>query len=423
MGAQRFTAVAVVLVVAAAVAGCLASTDFDEPITMRVVLADDWAGAPAVREVIDEFERDAEGRILVELEGVPFSQIADRVAADRDLGRPYDLAHWHAFAAAASGLAEPVDDLWEAAGLDPDAYLPGALDGVTWDGQRYGVPLDTNALVLLVNLEVLRAAGFDLDDLATPEGFREVAGGVVAAGVVDHALTVSTSTWAAYGWIQAHGGDLLAAGSHPPTFTFEDPGVVAALELLGELVDEELAPRPRAMALAPDAIGAFAQGEVAMHATGSWDLTFRDRAASVAVEQLAVVRLPQADPARPRTVLGGSSLFVPVDTPHRQLAFDLAMRLTDDEVALRLASEEGRLPARRELLSDARFVQDPLLAAVVAELDHARLMPLIAYPDAQAAFAEGVEDVVTGRSPAAEVLATVQRTATAGVRPDAGPDG
>lgn len=423
MGGQRLAAVAVVLAVAAAVAGCLASADLDEPVTLRVVLADDWVSAPVVREVVDEFEAEADGQLVVELEGMPFSQIADRIAADQDLGRPPDLAHWHAFAAAAAGLAEPIDDLWEAAGLEPDAYLPGALDSVTWNGQRYGLPLDTNALVLLVNLEVLRAAGFDLDDLATPESFREVAAGVVAAGVVEHALSVSTSTWATYGWIQAHGGDLLASDSHPPEFTFEDPAVAAALELLRDLIEEELAPRPFAMSLAPDAIGAFAQGEVAMHATGSWDLTFRDRAAAVAVDQLAVVRLPQADPARPRTVLGGSSLFVPVDTPHRQLAFDLALRLTDDEVALRLATEEGRLPARSELLDDERLVQDPLLAAVIAELDHARVMPLIAYPEAQAAFAEGVEDVLSGRSSAAETLAAVQRTAMAGADPAADSDG
>ncbi len=421
MGGQRLAAIVLAAVVAVALTGCLASADLDEPITMRVVLADDWASAPVVREVIQEFERDADQQVVVDLEGVPFSQIADRVAADQDLGRPHDLAQWHAFAAAAAGLAEPVDDLWQAAGLQPAAYLPGALESVTWDGRRYGVPLDTNALVLLVNLEVLRAAGFDLDDLSTPGRFREVAAGVVDAGVVEYALTVSASTWAAYGWIQAHGGDLLETGSDPPGFTFEDPGVVAALELLRDLVDRELAPRPFAMSLAPDAIGMFAQGEVAMHATGSWDLTFRDRAAAVSVEQVGVVRLPQADPARPRTVLGGSSLFLPVGTPNRELAFDLALRLTRDEVALRLASEEGRLPARRELLDDARFGQDRLLAAVVAELDHARVMPLIAYPHAQAAFTEGLADVISGRSPAAEALASVQRTATAGSA--AGSDG
>lgn len=415
MSGWRFAAIVVAVVVAVVATGCLAPADLDEPVTMRVVLADDWAGAPAVREVIEAFERDADQRVVVDLEGVPFSQIADRVAADRDLGRPHDLAQWHAFAAAAAGLAEPIDDLWEVGGLEPDAYLPGALESVTWDGRRYGVPLDTNALVLLVNLEVLRAAGFDLDDLATPDRFLEVAEGVVAAGEVDYALTVSASTWVAYGWIQAHGGDLLEAGSDPPGFTFEAPGVVAALDLLGDLVERELAPRPFAVSMAGDAIGMFAQGEAAMHATGSWDLTFRDRAAAVAVEHVAVVRLPQADPGRPRTVLGGSSLFLPVGTPNRELAFDLALSLTRDEVALRLASEEGRLPARRRLLDDARFGEDQLLAAVVAELDHAQVMPLIAYPQAQAAFAEGLEDVISGRSPAAEALASVQRSVTAGV--------
>lgn len=414
MGAWRHLAVALSLLLAVGSTGCLAAIEAEEPVTLRVLLADDWASAPAVRDVVADFEREHDGQVLVDLQGVPFSQIADRVAADQDLGRPHDLAQFHAFAVAAAGLAQPVDDLWEAAGLEPDAYLQGAVDSVTWDGRRYGVPLDTNALVLLVNVEALRAAGFDLDDLVTPGSFREVAAGVVASGVVEYALTVSASTWAAYGWIQGHGGDLLVPGADAPHFTFEDPAVVGALQLLRDLVDEELAPRPFAMALATDAISAFAQGEVAMHATGSWDLTFRDRASAVGVDEVAVVRLPQIDPDRPRTVLGGSSLFLPESAPNRELAFELALRLTRDEVALRLASEEGRLPARRGLLDDERFTRDPLLAAVVAELDHARVMPLIAYPDAQAAFAEGLEDILAGRSSVDGAMAAVQHTASSG---------
>ena len=51
-------------------------------------------------------------------QAVPFSQIPDLVRNAAELGQPFDLAHWHAFAAAAAGLAEPLDDLWEAAGLD-----------------------------------------------------------------------------------------------------------------------------------------------------------------------------------------------------------------------------------------------------------------------------------------------------------------
>ena len=38
------------------------------------------------------------------------------------------------------------------------AFLPGAIDDVTWAGRLYGVPLDTNALFLLYDTEQFKAA-------------------------------------------------------------------------------------------------------------------------------------------------------------------------------------------------------------------------------------------------------------------------
>jgi multiple sugar transport system substrate-binding protein len=110
-----------------------------DPAVLRVVMADDWATAPVVREVVDDFERDHPG-VRVQMQAAPFSRIPELVAAGTGAEQPYDLAHWHAFAAAAAGLAEPLDDRWEAAGLRDEEYLPGALADVVWLGTRYGVP-------------------------------------------------------------------------------------------------------------------------------------------------------------------------------------------------------------------------------------------------------------------------------------------
>jgi multiple sugar transport system substrate-binding protein len=397
-----------VLVLAALVSACAASAPPAEPVVLRVVMADDWATAPAVREVVDDFERDHEG-VRVQIQGAPFSQIPELVAAGTTLEQHYDLAHWHAFAAAAAGLAEPLDDHWEAAGITEEEYLPGAVEDVTWRDHRYGIPLDTNALVLLVNRDALVEAGFTAEDLRTIEGFHAAAIAVTDGGVVDHAMAVSASSWPAYGWIRAHGGELVRTdpASGVPTFTFDDPNTVAALDLLTGLVHGGQAPPPFAPDLALDAVQSFAQGTIAVHATGSWDLPVVARAAGDGID-VAVLPLPQADPDQPRTVLGGSSLFVPVGSPHEDLAFELMLRLTEDPVALRLAEEEGRLPARGRVFDEPLFTADPLLAAFVAELPHAEVMPLIAYPEISDVFREALEDIVTGRLRPADAMDRVQ---------------
>ncbi len=409
------------LLVAVAAAGCAAAAPSGEPTTLRVIMADDWASAPVVGEVIDAFERDHPG-VRVQVQGSPFSQIPELVEAARELEQPYDLAHWHAFAAAAADLAVPVDELWEAEGLSADDYLPGAVLGVRWGAALYGVPLDVNALVLMANRELLDAAGVSQSDLALADDFAEHAATLAGLEATDHAMAVTASSWAAYGWIVAGGGQLLETAPDGtaalddrglPTFTFEDPRTLAAIETLVTLVEAGHAPSPLATDLALDAVAAFADGRAALHASGSWDLPMTQRAMGTdgVVEDIAVLPLPQRDPAEPRTVLGGSSLFLPRDGAHPELAFALALALTEREVGLALAEQEGRLPARVDAYDAPLFATSPDLAAFVAQLEFAQVMPLIAFPEVATAFRDGLDVALSGRRTPAEAMAEVQAAA------------
>jgi maltose-binding protein MalE len=87
------------------------------------------------------------------------------------------------------------------------------------------------------------------------------------------------------------------------------------------------------------------------------------------------------------------------------------LRLTADDVALRLVEEEGRLPARTDVLAGEAFTTSPDLAAFVEQLEHAEAMELIAYPDVAAAFGEGLESILSGRQSVDDAMADVQRSA------------
>jgi multiple sugar transport system substrate-binding protein len=160
-------------------------------------------------------------------------------------------------------------------------------------------------------------------------------------------------------------------------------------------------------------VASFATGAVSLHTSGSWDLPITRRALSTTneIDDLEVLPLPQVDPDNPRTVLGGSSLFVPVGAPNRELAFDLMLALTEDAVAVRLAAEEGRLPARTRVFGDELFASTPDLQAFVEQLDSAIVMPLIAYPEVAAAFRDALEDILAQRSTPEEAMDRVQRHA------------
>lgn len=405
---HRLLAACAIVSVAAA---CASVPAVPEPVVLRVVLADDWATAPAVGEVIDDFERDNPG-VRVQIQSSPFSQIPEVVISAIDLGQPHDVAHWHAFAAASAGLAEPLDDLWDDAGLTAAEYLPGALEDVSWPvDDRYGIPLDTNALVLMANRDHLRQAGVEPSDISTISGFAAVTHDLVRASDAEHAISISSSSWAAYGWIVASGGRLVeidAAGE--PTFTFEDPATLDALEMMVDLVRDGRSPSPFAQDLALDSVAAFATGTVALHASGSWDLPITRRAlqAEYEVDQIDVLPMPQAAAGEVRTVLGGSSLFVPLGAANRELGFELMLALTADDVALQLTQQEGRLPARVRVLDHELFTSTPDLAAFVDQLANAEVMRLIAYPEVSAAFRDSLEDVLTQRITPEDAMREVQ---------------
>lgn len=396
--------------VAVVLAACAAVPTANQQTILRVVMADDWASTAVVGEVVADFEAAHDG-VRVQIESSPFSQIQDLVVTASDIGEPYDVAHWHAFAAAAADMAEPLDDLWERHGLRAAEYLPGAYEDVVWARRRYGIPLDTSALVLLANQEAMRDAGVRARDLATLDGFREAVTRLTDADRGQYAVTVSASSWAAYGWVRAHGGDLVDIDDDGhPTFTFDDPRAIAAVDLLGQMVADGAAPSPFAPDQALDAVQAFAQGMTVLHPSGSWDLPVTAGSTTTRLREIQVLPLPSGGKDA-GTVLGGSSLFVPRGAAHRELAFAFMLAMTEDDVALRLAQEEGRLPARHRVFEDPWFREDPGIAAVVDQLPRASVMRVIAYPEISNVFRETLERVLTGAQDAQSAMLAAQRYA------------
>src|SRR5205085_8338281 len=89
----------------------------------------------------------------------PIRAMPDAVRAGISSGAPPDVVQGHAVTGAGQELADPLDDLWKKHKVTAGEYLQGALEDVTWGGKRYGLPLDSNAMALLYNVDQFRAAG------------------------------------------------------------------------------------------------------------------------------------------------------------------------------------------------------------------------------------------------------------------------
>ena len=381
--------------------GCAGPED-PEPIVLQVLMADDWADTRPVLDVVRRFEAD-NPNVTVSLVGRPFSQIDGELAASVASGDPIDVVHSHAFAAAARGQAEPLDDLW-AERLDAEAFFPGAMQDVTWGDTVYGVPLDINAMFMVLDAEIVERVGVP----RTPEDVRAFA--EVASTDGERALSIGASAWQTYGWIRAFGGEIVEIDTDGTArFTLAREENVQALDFLAGLIHDGLAHGPTTRNVADDQVQLFGLGRTSVLTSGTWDTTtlqtvYPDRA-------FVTAAMPSAtgDPIG-GSAMGGSSLLVGVGSPTRQEAVDFILALTDDDAALDLARTEGRLPTQPALLEQAGL--DPgVLDTVAAQLATATPQLLIAFPEAQDAFADAVDDVLSGRMSAAEALGIAQQLA------------
>jgi len=407
----------VVLLLCLAVSGVACSSGGpQQPTTLlRVLMTDDWVTVPFV-DAVRSFERE-HPTVRVVIEKGPISLLTDAVRAGISSGAPPDVVQSHAFAAAGQGLAQPLDDLW-AAHLNEAEFFPGAVEDVTWVGRRYGVPLDTNALVLLYNADILRQAGVaePRAEMTFPE-FESLVRSLTSADGQRRGFVVTNSTWWAYGWIKANGGETVdIAADGRPSLRLDSPQVVQAVSFLSGLIQKGYAFPPRAAdSHTGDAVALFASGAAAIHASGSWDLVTLRQVLPDADFRVAL--MPRGPGGVAGSAMGGSSMWVPEGAEHRDLAFAFMTHLISDSNALRLAKEEGRLPVRPRVFDDP-FFADPAMRVFFEQLRTAHPPKLGAFDGPSEEFTTALEDVFRpGGADPRTALSGAQARALAVLRP------
>jgi multiple sugar transport system substrate-binding protein len=396
---------ALLMLVCVVLGACSASPEVKTPaIRLRVLMTDDWGSRPAFLAAVRDFESSHDG-VRVDVQKLPIRNMAEAVRGQVADGDPVDLVQWHAYAAGAQDLAEPLEDLWASSGMERDEFFPGAIADVEWGEHLYGVPLDINALVLFYRPESFTAAGLTPPGEGTTFGDLERYGDAFAAAAGSpRVIALANSYWAAYGWVRANGGELVTVEDGKPKFSLDSPEVVDTLSFLSRLVKQGKAIAPAGANSSADSLALFRSGSAAIHASGSWDLAKLDK--ETLGTSYGAALMPQGTTGRTQgTVTGGSSLFVPKGAQNRELAFELAQTIISDEHALRLAKEERRLPVRPRVYSDP-FFDDPILDVVLKQLETAHPLLIEAFPEAAGAWDAAFNDVMrNGADPAATLKA------------------
>ncbi len=369
----------------------------ERPITLRVWMGADYVDQAPILDLVKDFEQ-AYPNIEVELAGHVWQEMAGKVRLAISQGAPPDVAHQHAFAMGARGMAEPVDDPWEQWGT-ADQFMPGAIDDVTWQGRKYGVPLDINTLFMIYNKAAFLEGGLalpgpdytyaqlgaDLERLTTPDHGR-------------YGIALSASGWRMYGLLASNGGELLHEENGQVRVSLNDPKVVETLRFFNDLGRRQLGTLPPPQPRQSDhPVALFGARKVALFFTGPSDLVrLKNEAPPEVYAEVGTAPLPLAEPGAPSaSALGGGSLFVPKGAEHRVAAFEFMKWAVADKYALRMAKEMGRYPVRSALYEDPFFKSEPLLFPFLEQLKTARPYKLEAYPTANDIWIEVVRELST----------------------------
>lgn len=410
---RRLPAALLALLVLAAgacsqVDGSTATPAGTAPRTLTVLLADDWASTDAVVDAITDFEEQHDVRVVAR--PARFGQLEEFMIADRTGPQDVDVSQWHAFAAGSLGWAESVTERF-ASEYGPDAFVPGAMEDVTWDGEVYGVPLDVNAMVLLVNTDLLEQFGHTPEDLATWGGLQAVADSAAEQGV--RLTHLPASTWSLYAWLRGNGGRWFERSPEAgTTLLFDSPEVAETFQFLAGLTadDARLAVPADEVDSSSDAFPLFVDEQILALASGTWDVArLIDEEPGF---EWTVVPMPQGPSADgPGTVLGGSSLYITKQADDAALAWEFLTHMIEPEYAMRYARESGRLPGRTDVLADP-FFDDVRYRVAVDQLPNASAMRLIAWPRVLDQATRVIFDVLHHKGTVAEELAALQEAAT-----------
>jgi len=346
-----------------------------------------WGGVsfPVEMEIIEEFNRQYEGRIRVTGVEVPEgvdAKLATAVAG----GAPPAVAKVDRFRVgsfASAGLIQPIDDLIARDAYHFDQHYPATREETIYNGRIYGIPWNTDNRAMYYHIGLFQEAGLDVN--APPRTWEEVNevarridrwepdGRLSQVGFVP-----SWGNWYFVAWLWAAGGDLLDETNRK--VIWNSPEGVRALQWMKDRLDYYGGVQALDAFGANFPRGAFLGERVGMMMDGSWALgSLKD----LGIQQNFLV----ANPPRPAgledtpiTWSGGFALAIPtgIRGEERDAAWEFIKFYTDHWAQTTFGSRTGQIPSLRSAATSAEFLSiDPLIYKFVDLMAYSRFRPVI----------------------------------------------
>ncbi len=232
-------------------------------------------------------------------------------------------------------LMVPLNDYVERDGFPIDQFVPSIIEGMSWNGELYGLPFDLGPLMVFYNKDRFDAAGIAPSIEWTMDDFNAAAKALTTDG--KYGVGVTPGLFAQ--WVASSGASYVKEDG---SYDFTNPDVIKAVENLVALVStDKVAPAVASASADEVNQGRFDSGDVAMYVDGPWALISKKQSVNF---KLGVLPMPAAPGGLSMT--SGAGFGISATSQHPEEAWKALQVITSPE-ALALLAKSGRaLPAR-----------------------------------------------------------------------------
>jgi multiple sugar transport system substrate-binding protein len=389
--------------------GALAASTFAAPAILRHASAQDavtltwWdyydgSNADALEAQLATY-KDVAPNVTIERTYIPFADLKQKLlqgAAAGDLPDIVIIDNPDHQAFASLGVLEDVTDRVTAWG-QASAYFEGPWNSTVFQDRNYGIPDNSNCLVLWQNDDLLSAKS-----VATPTTWDELTAAVTAVSENDvYGLAVSgvKSEEGTFQWLPF----LWETGADIPTI--DSDGGRKALQLWTDYVANGWMSKAILNWKQSDVLGQFQNGKAAMMVNGPWQIpSLRTDTPDL---KWSVAVLPQETQAA--SILGGENAALVAGGSNIDAAWDLLLWRQTDEPLKSYLLQAGKLPSKADLAQDEAWTGDPVINVFIEQLKVAKPRAYgDQYPDISAAIQDAIQAAVSGESSVEDALAKAQ---------------
>jgi multiple sugar transport system substrate-binding protein len=296
---------------------------------------------------------------------------------------------------ATAGWIRPLPDSF----IDPDDFLGGPIESVTYEGRLYAVPWFTDAGVLYYRKDLLESAGVDVPE--TWDEFRlaceTVAGPAGIEGFVWQGARYEGLVCDFLEFLWGTGGSLDAeALTARPEAT--QSAVVAALELMLSFLDDGISPAGVLTYKEEDSRRLFTEGQALFLRNWPYAWSMAEGEESKIRGAAGIAPLPHAEGETSYSTIGGWNVALSSYSEHPEESLDFLRFIAGERSLKERAIKGGYLPTLRVVYADAEVLgANPHFASFFEVFQNTRIRPRSPhYPRMSDIIQENVHRVLTG---------------------------